>query len=73
MQDPLKYASDCIRLVGYVIDHAPWPSVDKEKMKNSCDDTLNAWKKEFQSDMSTDHLYNTVKGSGNYWDDYWDD
>ena len=38
MQEPLKYASDCIRLVGYIIDHAPWPSVDENKMKNSCDD-----------------------------------
>ena len=59
MQEPLKYASDCIRLVGYIIDHAPWPSEDENKMKDSCDDTINAWKKEFQSDMSTDHLYNT--------------
>jgi hypothetical protein len=59
MQEPLKYASDCIRLVGYVTDHAPWPSEDENKMKDSCDDTVNAWKKEFQSDMSTDHLYNT--------------
>ncbi|CAF4731189.1 unnamed protein product [Rotaria sp. Silwood1] len=31
MQEPLKYASDCIRLVGYVIDHAPWPSVDETR------------------------------------------
>ncbi|CAF1416648.1 unnamed protein product [Rotaria sp. Silwood1] len=69
MQEPLKYASDCIRLVGYVIDHAPWPSVDEKKMKSSCNDTINAWKKEFEIDMSTDHLYNTVKDTYNYWDD----
>ena len=69
MQDPLKYASDCIHLVGYVIDHAPWPSVDEKKMKNFCNDTLNAWKKEFESDMSTDHLYNTCKNTYDYWSD----
>jgi hypothetical protein len=59
MQEPIKYASDCIRLVGYVIDHAPWPSVNQNKMEDSCDDTTRSWKKEFQSEMSTDHLYNT--------------
>ena len=59
MQEPIKYASDCIRLVGYVIDHAPWPSEDESKMNASCDDTSNTWKKEFLTDMSTDHLYET--------------
>ncbi|CAF1009309.1 unnamed protein product [Rotaria sordida] len=69
MQEPLKYASDCIRLVGYVIDHSPWPSVDENKMKSSCNDTINAWKKEFESDMSTDHLYNTIQDTFDYWND----
>ena len=69
MQEPLKYAADCIRLVGYVIDHAPWPSVDGNEMKNSCDDTTNAWKKEFDTDMSTDHLYNTVGDGYEWWSD----
>ena len=69
MQEPLKYASDCICLVGYVIDHAPWPSVDPNKMQSSCHQTKNTWKKEFDTDMETDHLFNT-KGSGyEYWDD----
>jgi hypothetical protein len=69
MQVPLKYATDCIRLVGYVIDHAPWPSVDRNQMKSSCDDTNNAWKQEFDNDMSTDHLYNTVKNDYDYYSD----
>jgi len=69
MQEPLKYASDCIRFVGYVIDHAPWPSVDHNERKNSCNDTINAWKKEFQSDMSTDHLYNTTGDGYDQWSD----
>jgi hypothetical protein len=69
MQEPIKYASDCIRLVGYVIDHAPWPSVDGNKRKNSCDNTINAWKKEFESDMSTDHLYNTTGDGYDRWSD----
>lgn len=69
MQEPLKYASDCIRLVGYVIDHAPWPSVDENKMKKACNDTINAWKQEFGSDMSTDHLYNTNYSGCDSWND----
>lgn len=24
----LNYEADCLRLVGYVIDHDPWPIVD---------------------------------------------
>jgi hypothetical protein len=63
MQEPLKYAADCTRLVGYLIDHAPWPSVDGKKMKDSCDGTTQAWKKEFQVEMSTDHLYNVDKNT----------
>ncbi|CAF1067084.1 unnamed protein product [Adineta ricciae] len=59
MQEPLKYVADCQRLVGYVVDHAPWPSVDANKMKKSCDDTANVWKREFDSDMQFDHLFNT--------------
>ena len=31
--------------------------------------TINAWKKEFQSDMSTDHLYNTTKEASEYSDE----
>ena len=69
MQEPLKYAVDCTRLVGYLIDHAPWPSVDGKKMKDSCDDTAQVWKKEFQVDMSTDHLYNVDKNAYDL-DDY---
>jgi hypothetical protein len=69
MQEPLKYASDCNRLGGYVIDHVPWPSVDEKKMKNSCKDTINAWKEEFESDMSTDHLYNTTGDGYDSWSD----
>ena len=69
MQEPLKYASDCIRLVGYVIDHSPWPSVNEKERKDSCHDTTNSWKKEFQSDMQTDHLYNTKATGYEYWED----
>ncbi len=69
MQEPLKYAFDCINLVGYIIDHAPWPSVDEKEMKNACNDTTNAWEKEFQNDMSTDHLYNTTGNGYDQWSD----
>lgn len=69
MQEPIKYISDCLRLVGYVIDHAPWPSVDHQEMKTACKQTMNSWEKEFQTDMSADHLYNTKGNSYDTWDD----
>jgi hypothetical protein len=69
MQEPIKYASDCNRLVGHIIDHAPWPSVDEKQMKSSCDDTTKAWKNEFQSEMGTDHLYNTAVDRYEDWSD----
>lgn len=59
MQEPLKYAADCDRLVGYLVDHCPWPSVDSNKINESCDDTKRAWKNEFHVEMNLDHLYNT--------------
>ena len=69
MQEPLKYAADCNSLVGYIIDHAPWPSVDENEMKGACDNTTKAWKDEFQNEMSTDHLYNTTNTGYEYWSD----
>ncbi len=28
MQEPSNYTDDCLRLVGYVIYHDPWPIVE---------------------------------------------
>ena len=69
MQQPINYASDCIRLVGYVIDHTPWPSVDHNQRKDSCEDTIKTWKDEFKTDMSIDHLYNTTGNGYDSWDE----
>ena len=69
MQEPLKYAMDCDRLVGYLIDHAPWPSANEKQMEKSFNDTQNVWKTEFESEMITDHLYNTKTGGYDSWDD----
>ncbi|CAF4669346.1 unnamed protein product, partial [Rotaria sp. Silwood2] len=60
MQEPLNYAADCIRLVGYVIFHHPWPIIEDDTMKKSCDKVDAIWKQEFDSDITTDHLYNTI-------------
>ena len=68
MQEPVKYAADCQRLVSYLIDHLPWPSVDRNQMKESCQDTMKIWKDEFNVEMKTDHLYDT-KSSYQGWDD----
>jgi hypothetical protein len=66
MQEPLNYTNDCIRFVGYLIDHTPWPSIEKNQIEQSCDDINQYWKKEFQSDMSTDHLFNTLQNEYDY-------
>jgi hypothetical protein len=63
MQEPLNYAADCIRLVGYVIYHNPWPMIEDETMKEARDQTDNVWKNEFQADIMTDHLFNTIDNS----------
>ncbi|CAF1418201.1 unnamed protein product [Didymodactylos carnosus] len=71
MQEPLKYATDSIRIVGYIMDHAPWPSTDVDKTKQSCLDTNNIWKNEFGCDISTDHLHDAVKDQNhNRYDEY---
>jgi hypothetical protein len=59
MQEPLNYVSDCIRLAGYVIFHDPWPIVEDENMKKSCDQVDKTWKDEFQCGIELDHLYDT--------------
>jgi hypothetical protein len=56
MQEPLNYAKDSHRLFGYIIDHCPWPSMEKYHIKQSYKDLNRYWKEEFQNDMSIDHL-----------------
>ncbi|CAF3763973.1 unnamed protein product [Rotaria sp. Silwood1] len=56
MQEPLKYANDCHRLAGCLIDHHPWPSIDESHIKQSCQNLNQYWKKEFQNDISIDHF-----------------
>lgn len=57
MQEPLKYANDCRRLVGFVIDHVPWLSARTiEDMSESHDKMCEVWKTEFDRHMRTDHF-----------------
>ena len=60
MQEPLKYEADCLRLVGYVIYHDPWPVDEDNKMVQSCDKIDRIWKDEFQCEIETDHLFNAT-------------
>jgi hypothetical protein len=62
MQEPLNYAADCIRLVGHVIYHNPWPMIEHETMKKARNQTDNVWKNEFQEGIMTDHLFNQIDG-----------
>ena len=59
MQEPLKYEADCLRLVGYVIYHDPWPVIQEENMTQTCDQIDRIWKDEFQCELETDHPMNT--------------
>ena len=60
MQEPLNYAADCIHLVGYVIHHAPWPMIEDKTMERERGKTDDIWMHEFKSEISTDHLYDTL-------------
>ena len=70
MQEPLKYVGDCVRLVGYVIYHEPWPMVEDEKMKKSCEQVDQIWRDEFQCELNMDHLYNTSDNMDRFFE--WD-
>ncbi|CAF1155818.1 unnamed protein product [Adineta steineri] len=69
MQEPLNYRADCIRFVGYVVNHAPWPMIEDDIMKKTSDRSDDIWKNEFQADIETDHLYNTIKHYVNWQDE----
>ncbi len=51
----MNYIADCIRLVGYVIYHDPWPILEDDAMKKERNQTDSIWKHEFQVDIMTDH------------------
>lgn len=59
MQEPLKYETDCLRLVGYVIDHNPRLTIEDEEMKTFSDEINQTWKDEFQCEIETDYLFDT--------------
>ncbi len=59
MQEPLNYEADCLRLVGYIIYHEPWPMVEDETMKKSSQEVDQIWNDEFQCGIELDHLYQT--------------
>ena len=45
MQEPLNYANDCNNLVGDILDHKPWPSIEKCHIEQSYRDLNLYWKK----------------------------
>ena len=56
MQEPLNYAADCLRLVGYIVYHDPWPMVEDQKMTDAHDRVNEMWTDEFDSQIDADHL-----------------
>lgn len=69
MQEPNKYSGDCQRLVGHLVDHAPWPSVNPTESKLSCKSMDQIWEREFKVKMSVDHLYDTLENIYEPYDD----
>ena len=58
MQEPVKYADDCNCLIGFIMDHIPWPSTKTEdQITELYQKTNQIWKAEFDRDMERDHLY----------------
>ncbi|CAF1202366.1 unnamed protein product [Rotaria sordida] len=57
MQEPLKYADDCNRLIGFIMNHVPWLSTKTtDQIIESYEKINEIWKTEFDRDMKTDHL-----------------
>lgn len=57
MQEPLKYAKDCERLLGFILDHVPWSSIKTtDQIAQSQKQINDIWTKEFNRDMETDNL-----------------
>jgi hypothetical protein len=57
MQEPSNYTDDCLRLVGYVIYHDPWPIIEDKTMKKSRDQVDQIWRDEFHCKIGIDHRY----------------
>lgn len=55
MQEPVNYAGDCLRLVGYIVYHNPWPVIEDQQMKDSHDRVNRIWEDEFHNSIDTDH------------------
>ncbi len=56
MQEPINYEADCLRLVGYIIYHDPWPIVEDKTIKKSCDQVLQIWRDEFKCEMDSSYI-----------------
>lgn len=57
MQEPLNYEADCLRLVGYIIDHNPQLNIENEEIKKFSNEFNQIWKNEFQCEIETDYLF----------------
>ncbi|CAF1076920.1 unnamed protein product [Adineta ricciae] len=57
MQEPLKYADDCNRLVGFIMNHTPWSSTrTANDIAQSRREISEIWNIEFERSMERDHL-----------------
>jgi len=56
MIHPLIYKKDCQELVGYLMDHEPWPKESTVSMNKSFKDSSNIWQNEFSLPMEEEHI-----------------
>jgi len=52
---PKYYESDIARLVGFSVEHDPWPTITKQDTSQSMEKTQNLWEKEFGNPIDLDH------------------
>ena len=52
---PQLYEAETVRVLGYRLDHDPWPVSDK--LRKVDDDFVCAWKSAFGTDLARDHLF----------------
>jgi hypothetical protein len=53
----MKYASDCLRIVKYVLNRVPWSSNETSQVMELSAMADHIWKSEFNREITTDHFY----------------
>jgi len=63
---PKLYDSDIARLVGFSIDHDPWPTCSKKDMDENTQHSQDLWQKEYGNPLDLDHQMTVAGGYRGY-------